>query len=83
MKNDWFEIWWEDKQSMLNTMLRNMNADLECGYNYFGNSIRMQKEKIEAYKQEMDFQIEKFKEMDEKKVQRWCYYDLKKRGAIA
>ena len=81
-RNDWFELWYEDKQSMVNVMVQNMTADLKAGYDYFGNSIRRQVEEIEAYKAEFDKQMDEFKGMDEKEVNRWCYYDMKKRGAI-
>lgn len=81
-RDDWFDLWFEDKQGMIGTMVRNMTADLEAGYNYFGNSIRRQVEQIEAYKAEFDHQMDEFKMMDEKAVNRWCFYDMKKRGAI-
>ena len=81
-RNDWFELWYEDKQSMVNVMVQNMTSDLKAGYDYFGNSIRRQVEEIEAYKAEFDKQMDEFKGMDEKEVNRWCYYDMKKRGAI-
>lgn len=82
-RNDWFDIWFADKQSMIDCMIRNMAADLEAGYDYFGNSIRSQREAIETYKAEFDRQMDEFKMMDEKAVNRWCFYDMKKRGAIA
>ena len=43
-RNDWFELWFEDKQCMINIMICNMQADLDAGYDYFGNSIRKQRE---------------------------------------
>ncbi len=81
-RTDWFDIWFEDKQGMLSTMIRNMSTDLECGYDYFGKSISQQREAIEEYKKEFDRQMEQFKTMDEKQVNRWCFYDMKKRGVI-
>lgn len=83
MKNDWFEIWFADKSSMLDTMVGNMAADLAAGYDYFGNCISRQREEINEYKARFDEECEKLKDMDEKKADRWCYIDLKKRGAIA
>ena len=81
-RNDWFDLWFEDKQALISTMTRNMAADLEAGYNYFGNSIRRQVEDLEAFKAQFDAEMDSFKTMDEKAVNRWCFYDLKKRGAI-
>lgn len=82
-RDGWFEIWFEDKETMLNTMVKNMRADLDAGYNYFGNSIQKQVREIDEYKLNFDAQVDEFKYMEYKAVQRWCYYDLKKRGAIA
>lgn len=81
-RNDWFEIWFEDRESILNTMMRNMGADLEAGYNYFGQSIIKQRQEIQKYKDETDHTLDMFKDMDEKAVNRWCFYELKKHGAI-
>lgn len=81
-RNDWFELWFEDKQCMINIMIHNMQSDLDAGYDYFGNSIRKQREEIDEYKAEFDKQMDEFKTMDEKEVNRWCFYDMKKRGAI-
>lgn len=83
MEGKWFMIWFEDKQSMLNIMIANMQSDLNVGYDYFGNCIKKQREDIDEYKLEFDAQMDMFKEMDDKKVERWCYYDLKKRGVIS
>ena len=79
----WFEIWFEDEMAMLDTMTRNMVADLEAGYNPNGNCIRRQAADIENRKARFDARMEVFKYTDDKEVDRWCYYDLKKRGAIA
>lgn len=82
-RDNWFEIWFEDRESILNTMVRNMAADLEAGYNYFGQSITKQRQEIQRYKEETDNTLDSFKDMDEKAVNRWCFYELKKHGAIA
>lgn len=81
-REDWFEIWFEDREGILSTMMRNMGADLEAGYNYFGQSITKQRQEIQRYKEETDNTLDMFKDMDEKAVNRWCYYELKKHGAI-
>lgn len=80
----WFEIWFADKKSMVETMVRNMAADLACGYDYFGSCITRQREEIAAYQKKFDAEMDHLKEIgDDKKVDRWCYYDLCKRGVIA
>ena len=45
-RNDWFDLWFEDKQAMMGAMMRNMAADLAAGYNYFGASIAKQRGEI-------------------------------------
>lgn len=80
--NDWFNVWLEDRECILNTMVRNMSSDLRCGYDYFGNCIAKQRREIENYKAETDRTIDMFKIMDDKDVNKWCFYDMKKRGVI-
>ena len=82
-RNDWFDVWFEDRESMLNTMVRNMASDLNAGCDYFGQSITKQKQEIAEYKAQTDKTLDVFKDMDEKAVNRWCFYELKKHGAIA
>lgn len=64
-------------------MTRNMVSDIEAGFNPCGESIKRQQREIERYNGEMKDQIDRFKKMEEKEVNRWCFYDLIKRGAIA
>ena len=78
----WFEMWFDDKQGMISTMMRNMAADLEAGYDPMGHCIRKQRVDIEEYQMDVDRTMDMFKTMDDKTVNRWCYYDMKKRGAI-
>lgn len=80
---DWFQIWMDDKESIISTMVKNMSADLNAGYNYFGECIKRQRREIEKYKEEFDRQIMSFADMDDGKRNRWCYYDLLRRGAIS
>ena len=82
-RDDWFDVWFEDRESILNTMIKNMISDLNAGYNYFGQSITKQKQEIAEYKAQTDKTLDMFKDMDEKAVNRWCFYELKKHGAIA
>lgn len=81
-RTDWFDLWFEDKKCVINTMLRNMTSDLDNGYDYFGATIRREREEIESYKEQFDREVESFKAMDEKSVNRWCFYDMKRRGVI-
>lgn len=79
---EWFDMWFEDKKSIIATMYSNMSADLAAGYDYFGKSIQRQKQEIAKYEAEFERQLDKFKSMSDDEVNRWCFYDMKKRGAI-
>lgn len=78
----WFEIWFSDAQSVIETMIRNMKADIDAGYDPMGGCIRRQQEEITERQSSFNSQMDAFKNMDDAKVNRWCYYDLKKRGVI-
>ena len=82
VRTDWFEIWCEDKQGILNTMARNMAADLEAGYDFFGNSIQRQIKEMEEYREAFHSEMDKIAEMDPSRVNHYCYVKLKKAGAI-
>ena len=60
-----------------------MTSDLACGYDYFGNSITKQRQMIEDYKKEYEDAMDLFKTIEYNQVNRWCYFDLKKRGVIS
>lgn len=81
-RDDWFDIWYDDRKCILDTMVRNMTDDLRAGYDYFGKSIRNERAEIEEYQKATNKALDQFKGMDEKEVNRWCYYELKKHGAI-
>lgn len=78
----WFEIWFEDMQSLINTMTRNMQADLDAGYDPNGRRILTQKLAILDKQERFEKRLDDFQSMEDAKVNRWCYYDLKRRGAI-
>ena len=82
MKNDWFELWRQDRECIIDTMIRNMNADIDCGYDPNGKCITEQREEINRVKAEYDADMDKLGEMDANKVQHWCYIRLLKIGAI-
>ena len=67
---------------MMQTMVRNMTSDLDAGYDFFGKAIQNQIQAINDYKSQFDVEMDRFKTMDEKAVNRWCFYDMKKRGVI-
>lgn len=81
-RDDWFDLWFQDKQDILTIMYQNMVDDLHAGYNPLGRSIKRQKLEIDQYTANLHAQMDTFHKMNEKEVNRWCFYDMKKRGAI-
>lgn len=79
----WQEIFVADKESIINIRLINLAADLEAGYNPDGACVRAQREAIEAYRAQFEAELDALALMDNARAERWCYYNLKKRGAIA
>lgn len=82
-RSDWFSLWLEDKQSILDTMIRNLQADLSAGYYYNGNSAVSQRENIKAYQAQMNEEMKNFRTMTDSQVNHWRFYDMKRRGVIA
>lgn len=79
---EWFTLWEQDKKNILSAMHRNLAADLDAGYNYMGQSIQKQLADIDEYKHEFDEQLMSFVGKSNKEIEDWCYWDLKRRGAI-
>lgn len=79
---DWMKMWIDDKQGMISTMMRNLAADLDAGYTYFGQCVQKQKYDIEEYQKQYEKELMALADMDEKKANRWCYFDLLRRGVI-
>ena len=57
-------------------------ADISAGYSYLGNCIQKQKQELDEFKAEFETQLMSFADMEDGKRNRWCYYDLLRRGAI-
>lgn len=81
-RGEWFNMWFADKKSIISIMYQNMASDLVAGYDPMGYSIRQQQVDIEKYQRELDRQLDIFKTMEDNAVDRWCFYDMKKRGVI-
>ena len=81
-KEDYVTMWEDDKKAMVKTMYRNMNADLECGYNPLGTAIQRQKQEIDEYEKQIHAAYDQWVFMTEDQVNKWCFYDMKKRGVI-
>lgn len=74
------ELWVQDKQSVIATMQRNMSADLSCGYDPCGASIRNQLADISAYTAEYHRELMELAER--KNPNYWAYLDMVRRGTI-
>lgn len=82
MDIDYFKLWYEDKRSILETMNRNMYADIDVGYDPNGENIKRQLKAIDDYSIDINRHLTQFQSMKDKEVQRWCKYDMIRRGAI-
>lgn len=81
-RKDWYNLWMEDKISMIQTMRNNLASDIKNDYNLLSMTIQKQIIDIVNYERDYERQFEKFSSMSDKEINKWCYYDLKKRGAI-
>ena len=81
-RDDWVELFIEDKRAMLETMQENLAADLAAGDSYTSRAITNQRGIIAEYSAQFDAEMDMLKYMDEKAANRWAFYDLKKRGSI-
>lgn len=82
MDIDYFKLWYEDKRSILETMNKNMYADIEVGYDINGDNIKGQLKAIDDYSIDINCHLLQFSSMSNKEVQRWCKYDMIRRGVI-
>lgn len=79
-ETDYVEMWIADKRSIIETMIRNMNDDINAGYNPTGNIIKRELEEISAYREKLDTEFLAL--TNRKKPNYWCYLDMVRRGAI-
>ena len=81
-RDDWQRLWIDDKIAIMQTMRNNIASDIINWYNLLGYNIQKQITDIIKYENDYDRQILEFGNMTNEQVNKWCYYDLKKRGAI-
>lgn len=82
VKIDYVEMWHDDKKSIIKTMVKNMNDDIQAGYNWLGASIQRQIHEITAYTVNYEREAAILRAMTYEAGQRWCKRDLIKRGTI-
>ena len=78
-----YQLWLDDRQSILATMARNLSDDLFAGYDYNGASCCRQRAEMADYAAETAAKIAHLKTLDEKRRETVCRNWLKKSGAIA
>lgn len=81
-RSDWYDLWYSDVHCMLDVMHSNMIADIEAGYSTTGECIKKQQRDYDNYKENIDVKLMMFAAMSDEEVNRWCFFDLLKRGAI-
>lgn len=82
VKIDYVEMWHDDKKSIIKTMVKNMNSDIQVGYSWLQKSIQEQLNEITAYSVNYEREAAILATMTPEAQQRWCKRDLIKRGAI-
>lgn len=81
-RDDWFNVWEEDRRAMLQVMYTNLASDIDAGYSLTGNAVIKQRNLIAETEKAIADAYEAFKSLTEKEVNRWCFYELKRKGAI-
>lgn len=82
IKPDYVELWHYDKKCIIKTMVKNMNDDIQAGYNWLGKSIQQQINEITAYTVNYEHETAMLATMTPETQQKWCKRDLIERGAI-
>lgn len=87
MAINYIDLWIEDKESIIACMIRNMQADLNAGYDPMGKSIKDQRAELARYEEEFHTLTDKIADIiitrGNKAASDWCRLDLKRRGAIS
>lgn len=80
--NEWRKMWDSDKRGMIDTMRRNIASDITAGYSLNGKTVRNQIVQILDYEEEYKHSCEVLDSIGEKAANKWCFYDMKRRGVI-
>ena len=80
---NWLQIWKKDTESLICCMVRNLASDIEAGYDPFGNSITNSINELVKYKSRREMEMKILQEtMNPEQINKWCWEDLIRRGAI-
>ena len=79
---EWFDLWRSGKDTILRTMVSNLHADLEAGYQPTGDSVGRQLATIADYRNNTNVQIMRLLNMTPEARDRWCFDDMLKHGTI-
>ena len=63
-------------------MKRNMQSDIDAGYDRCSSSIVRQTVEIGYYEKRFDNELKQLRTMTEKQAEHWCKVDMIRRGAI-
>lgn len=82
-KNEnYVEMWEAARKSTITTMYQNLSSDLSCGYDPLGSCVKRQQDEIANYISKYHEALDKFVYMTDEQTNKWCFYDMKKRGDI-
>lgn len=81
-KTNWIDLWFDHQRAVIDTMCRNMKADLKAGYHTESTIIREQERDIAERQARFEQEADRLKGMSDGAAKHWCYIDLKKNGVI-
>lgn len=82
MELNYIDMWFTYERSVIDTMCRNMKADLDAGYHAESTIIREQERDIAERQAQFEQEADMLREKSVNAANHWCYIDLKKRGVI-
>lgn len=82
-RKDWFDVWCADWEGLIETQARNVQSEIDAGWKYKSDRVQNELRILNKFNGEYRRQLGRFASMEDKEVNRFCYYDLLRRGAIS
>ena len=77
----YLNLWMDDKQSMINTMIRNMDSDAQAGYSIA--FIKKELKEIQQYITDYESKLDTILKLKDNEIELYCKVDLIASGAIS
>ncbi len=82
-RTDWFDVWCADWEGLIETQARNIQSEIEAGWKYKSARVQNEIRILNEFNGEYKMNLGRFGGMTDEEVNRYCYYDLLRRGAIS